>query len=358
MLFFISHSISLGTIVSIFFKMKKFEFFVSILVMLMLSACSHERLKIDVTDVLIPEVKVERLEQDVFKMDVSNITEATKKLETKYGHFYSSYFSVLLNNGGIKDSSYAYRIKQFINDPTMAEVYANCQKEFPNTDKIKEDISEAFKHYKHYFPDKKLPKVVTMITGFNYPVVAIDSTIGIGIEMYLGSNSKYYKMLSWPHYKTMFMNKEAILPDAVRTWMGSEFQYNMSTNDFISEIIYMGKILFLSDALLPNTPDSLKIHYSNPQLQYCKQNEFNIWSYFAAKKLLYTTDQSEIIKFTSEGPFTSALSKEAPPFIGYWVGWQIVRKYMQHNPDVTVEQLIKESDAQKILLKANYKPLK
>ena len=165
-------------------------------------------------------------------------------------------------------------------------------------------------------------------------------------------------MLTLPHYKTMFMNKENIIPDATRAWMITEFPYNMNKSDFLSEITYIGKIMYLTDALLPAVQDSLKIQYSQQQLDYCSQNEFNVWSYFASEKLLYSTDQTEIMKFTSEGPFTSAFSKEAPPRIGYWIGWQIVKQYMKNNPEISLEQLMKEVDAQKILNKEKYKPRK
>ena len=132
----------------------------------------------------------------------------------------------------------------------------------------------------------------------------------------------------------------------------------MNKNDFLSQIIYMGKILYLTDDLLPEVQDTLKIRYTAPQMEYCMENEFNIWSYFAAQKIIYTTNQAEIIKFTSEGPFTSALSKQSPPRIGYWVGWRIVRQYMKNNPKVSLEQLMKETDAQQILAKSKYKPRK
>jgi hypothetical protein len=338
--------------------MKKFVIYISVPLSLFISGCRNNPLDVDISKVSVPEVEINRLEQDVFKIDTADIKAATLKLEAKYGHFYSSYFSVLLNNGGIRDSSYSFRIKQFISDKDMKEAYADCQNEFPTTDKLKEDFTQSFKYFNYYFPKKKLPKVSTMITGFNYPTINLDSTIGIGLDMYLGSKNKFYQWLTFPRYKTMFMNKENIVPDAIHSWMLTEFPYNMNKSDFISEMTYMGKILYLTDALLPATPDTLKIHYSQAQMDYCHQNEFNVWSYFAAQKLIYTTDQAEIMKFTSDGPFTSAFSKEAPPLIGYWVGWQIVRQYMKNNPDVTLEELMNETDAQKILTKAKYKPAK
>lgn len=323
---------------------------------LFFSCCTDKRLNIDVSGVTIPDVTINRLEQDLFKMDTNDIQQSTKLLQAKYGHFYSTYITGIINNGNLRDSSYAFRVKQFIADPDMKAAYADCQRTFPSTDTIKQQFTELFKHFRYYFPKRNLPKVVTMMSGFNSSVVVVDSTLSIGLEMYLGNDNKFYQMLAFPHYKTMFMNKENIITDIARSWMMEEFPYTMNQSDFLSEIIYYGKIMYLTDALLPNVQDTLKIKYTKRQLDYCTQNEFNIWSYFAAQKMLYTTDQAEIMKFTAEGPFTTAFSKDAPPRIGYWTGWQIVRQYMKKNPTVTLEELMKENNAQMILSKSKYKP--
>lgn len=336
--------------------MKKNNAYAFVVLLLFFASCGSNNHDIDVSDVQINTVHIDRLEQDVFTMDTSKILETTKKLQIKYGHFYSSYIVGIINNGAISDSSYAYRMKRFVTDHDMREAYDDCQKKYPDLDFLEKDLTEIFKHYNYYFPKRYLPKTVTMMSGFNYPVVVVDSTLAIGLDMYLGNESKFYKMLAMPNYKSMFMNRETIAPDAVRTWMLTEFPYNMNKSDFLSEIIYVGKIMYLSDVLIPQVHDSLKVQYTQKQLDYCTQNEFNVWSYFVAQKLLYTTNQAEIVKYTSEGPFTSAFSKESPPRIGYWLGWQIVRQYMKNNPSTTVEQLMKEEDAQQLLARSKYKP--
>ena len=340
------------------FYMKYCIVYLSTVVVFLFTSCGSNHLDIDVSDSTIPDVKINRLEQDVFNIDTTDIKTSSEKLQTKYGHFYSSFISRIINNGGLHDSSYLERMKQFISDRDMLEAYADCQKAYPTTDFLNKELTELYKHFHYYFPDRKLPKPITMMSGFNYSVVLLDSTLAIGLEMYLGGDNKFYQMLTLPHYKTMFMNKENIAPDAARAWMITEFPYHMNKSDFLSEITYIGKIMYLTDALLPHVPDSLKIQYSQQQLDYCSQNEFNVWSYFAAQKLLFSTNQTEIMKFTNEGPFTSAFSKESPPRIGYWIGWQIVRQYMKNNPETSMEQLMEEVDAQKILNKSKYKPKK
>jgi hypothetical protein len=326
--------------------------------LLILFSCENKRTDVDVSHVQVSHSRINRLEQDLFKIDTSNIIGASKRLEKKYGTFYATYNKGILNNGGIKDSTYTNQLKRFISDKDMREAYHDCQKMYPDVTFLEEETKEMFQHFNYYFPNKKTPEVITMMSGFNYSTIIVDSTLAIGLEMYLGSNSKFYTMLGLPYYKIMFMNKNNIASDALRTWMFEEFKYNMNKNDFLSDIVYLGKIIYLNDAILPEINDTIKMQYTQKQLDYCIKNEFNIWTYFIAQKLLYTTDHAEIMKFTGEGPFTTALSKEAPPRIGYWIGLQIVRQYMKHNPDITLEQLMNETDAQKILTKSKYKPRK
>lgn len=338
--------------------MRNFRAYLYIVLFLTLVSCGNDPLNIDVSDSTVPDITINRLEQDVFTMDTNDVAGATKKLQAKYGRFYTTFISGILNNGGLRDSSYSFRMKSFINDYSMHKAFEDSQKKYPTMDAIRQQLLKSYRLFNFHFPNRNLPKPITMISGFNYSVVMADSTLAIGLETYLGSNNEFYAALGVPKYKSMFMNEENIVPDAIRQWMLTEFPNNMNKKDFLSEIIYTGKIMYLTDALLPNIPDSLKIQYSIAQMNYCDQNEFNVWSYFAAQKLLYTTDQAEIMKFTSDGPFTSALSKEAPPRIGHWIGWQLVRQYMKNNPEITLQDLMNESDAQLILAKSKYKPEK
>ena len=66
----------------------------------------------------------------------------------------------------------------------------------------------------------------------------------------------------------------------------------------------------------------------------------------------------DIMKLTSDGPFTSIFPQESPSRAGVWIGWQIIRKYMVENPNMTIQDLMNEKDAQLILAKSKYKPRK
>ena len=63
-----------------------------------------------------------------------------------------------------------------------------------------------------------------------------------------------------------------------------------------------------------------------------------------------------VSKFTGEGPFTTGFVKESPARTGVWIGWNIVKKYMDKNANISLDQLMHETDAQKILSLSKYKP--
>lgn len=329
-----------------------------VLLILFITGCTKNKLEVDASEVKIKDFTIHRLEQDMFNMKPDSIKNYTPLMQKKYGKFYTRFVSNIINKGGTEDSSYSYNLSRFITDKDMREAFKQTQAIYADVNWLKKDLSSAFKYFKYYFAERPIPKVITFMSGFNYSIANTDSTLGVGLEMYLGSDNEFYKMVQFPKYKTNAMRKEYIVPDCIKGWMNTEFENKMNKADFLSEIVYRGKIMYLTEALLPETHDTLRFAYTGKQLEWCKENEGNVWSYFLEQKLLYSKDYTEIGKYISEGPFTSAFSKESPAGIGAWIGLQIVKKFMDKNDKVTVKELMEENDAQLILSRSKYKPRK
>ncbi len=329
------------------------------LCIVLLASCNSNRLKIDVSNITIPPVKVERLEKDMFSMPVDSIYQYSPRLEKKYGKFYARFvIDIVFGGGGVMDSSYAASLRRFITDNDLRHVYDTCERIYPDMKFLESGLTDAFKHFKYYFPDRQLPKVITAISGFNNELAYFDSTLEISLDWYMGTKSPFYIMLRWPDYKVMHLSKDYMLSDAIYGWLQSIFKPNENKNDMLSAIIHEGKIRYLQDALLPEVDDTIKMWYTKKQMEYCKQFEFNVWAKIIEKNLLYSTDPTNITKYTEDGPFIAEISHECPSRIGNWYGWQIVRNYMAKNSKVTLAQLMDETDADKILRKSGYKPKK
>jgi hypothetical protein len=189
-----------------------------------------------------------------------------------------------------------------------------------------------------------------------------DQYLGIGLDMFLGKDSKFYKAIiqSVPLYLSRRFTPEYIVPRVTETYAHEElFPEPDEKKSLLAKMVFQGKILYFLDQVLPeNTPDSVKIGYTSDQLQWAQNFEGNIWAYFLENNFLYETDYQKIQVFLSEGPFTPGLgeNRESAPKLGVWTGWQMVKKYMAEHPEITLQQLMADHDAQKILNQSRYKP--
>ena len=336
-----------------------FRFLLCITIVNCLTACKHDRLDIDTSVVSMEPIVFKRLDKDIFALNPQNVEQKTAEMQKTYGIFYNRFITAIINNGGVIDSLYTQSLLRFVSDKDMNAAYNDLKKTISDNDigLLEDNLTEVVKRYKVFFPQRKTPQqFVTFMSGFNYNIVYVDSTLGIGLDMYLGSNNSFYTALQIPKFKSRTMNKEHLLADAVRGWVITEFDNADPVNNLLNHMIFYGKTFYVCDALMPNVHDSLKIGYTTAQLEYCKQYEKNLWGFMVKDNKLYENDLKTVAEFTSDGPFTGSISKECPPRIAMWIGWQIVKSYMEHNEDVTLEQLMAEKDVQKILSKSKYKP--
>ncbi|MFN8116698.1 MAG: hypothetical protein U0W65_11340 [Bacteroidia bacterium] len=323
------------------------------------TGCKNSQLDIDTSKVNLEPITFKRLDKDVFALTPENCQQKMMEYQKKYSTFYTRYVSSIVNNGGQIDSLYSQTLLRFINNQDIKHAYDDLTKIYTDNDVelIGDDMTEAVKRFKVFFPKRKTPKqFVTFMSGFQFNVVYVDSTLGIGLDMYLGTNNVFYNMMQLPKFRTRTMNKEHVLSDAVRGWVITEFDNADPVNNLLNHMIFYGKIFYVCDALLPNVQDSIKMGYTSAQMQYLDKYEKNVWGFFAKDNKLYDNDMKLVSEFTSDGPFTRAISKECPPRVAMWLGRQIVKSYMEHNEDVTLEDLMNEKDAQKILSKSKYKP--
>lgn len=323
------------------------------------TGCKNSQLDIDTSKVNLEPITFKRLDKDVFALTPENCQQKMMEYQKKYSTFYTRYVSSIVNNGGQIDSLYSQTLLRFINNQDIKHAYDDLTKIYTDNDVelIGDDMTEAVKRFKVFFPKRKTPKqFVTFMSGFQFNVVYVDSTLGIGLDMYLGTNNVFYNMMQLPKFRTRTMNKEHVLSDAVRGWVITEFDNADPVNNLLNHMIFYGKIFYVCDALLPNVQDSIKMGYTTAQMQYLDKYEKNVWGFFAKDNKLYDNDMKLVSEFTSDGPFTRAISKECPPRVAMWLGRQIVKSYMEHNEDVTLEDLMNEKDAQKILSKSKYKP--
>ena len=311
----------------------------------------------DVSSIQV-NIKIERFDKELFAGKNKNIIDIDKQLDSKYGLFYDDFIHRILDSKYSNTESLANLYK----DQAYTDLSKEVDSVFPNLKVQEEGLNETFKYIKYYYPKAKIPKFISFASGFAYQMPVGDNYLGIGLDMFLGKNSKFYKAIvqSVPLYLSRRFAPEYIVPRVAETYAHEELFAEPDDNrTLLSKMIFQGKVLYFLDQVLPeNLSDSIKIGYTQQQLDWVQNFEGDIWAYFLENNYLYETDYQKIQVFLSEGPFTPGLgeNRDSAPKLGVWMGWQIVKKYMKAHPDVTLQQLMADNDAQKILNQSKYKP--
>ncbi len=316
-------------------------------------ACSCRQSSSDVSlkGITIKPVTIHRYEKALFSIPPENLKQELPALAGEFRIFLGDQFLEQAN---------LMRLQSFVSDTAMQALYRASQQDYPDLSQLCSELDLAFRYFKYYFPEKATPVVFTYISGLDTdnPVLYSSDGMIISLDLFLGKDEPIYTKSGLPRYKTDRLTSEHITPQCMEEVGRSLVVIDEERQSLLDLMVAEGKILYFADITLPKVPDALKIGYSPAQIDWCVANEARIWAFLVENNLLFTTDPEAVGKLMTDGPFTSGFGQESPGRIGAWVGWQIVKNYMQRNPDEPVAKMMQEKDAQKILEGSRYKPRK
>lgn len=330
----------------------KYNFIIVFASVILFSCEEKNRLNIDVPNENA-SLQFERIDQQLFNTPIQKDSALKMhfQLLNQYPELYKSFVEVMLQQGRAADTLTAFQMVEFLSNKDMREIFSAINEIYPQQAFFKEEFTTAFTYYKHYFPESYIPRIVGFYSNYNAKTLLADSSIAIGLELYLGANHNVTQQVVSPNLPQYLKNKmepDYLVSDALKYFLLTQY-YQPIGDDFLSTIVSMGKIMYLLDALQPKVEDWKKMGYTKEQMEWCTENEEQIWKYIVEEQLLFSINQERINHFTDEGPFTKGLPQESPAMVGIWTGWQMVRDYMNENSKVSLQDLIDETDSKKIL---------
>ena len=354
-------------------KMIKKSIFIilfSLLISFFIATCKND-IKEDENNSKISEINL-KLDIARFDVDLFNAKSAEDilALKKKYPEFYPVYiYQIMEGISGDSRTGEAEAAHNLLNNFVTVPDFGLWLKHradtaFPNIKDFEEELTTAMKRYKFYFTKDTIPKFITFLSPLviNFPFIEGTNQIGIGLDMYLGSDFKPYHAYNladqFPNYRIRKMRKDYLLRDLITAIVVKKTDKTKPGSRLIDDMITEGKILYITEALIPQTPDSIKLGYTPEQTDWAAKYESEVWAKMVDSKSIYSTKQEDIRDYLNDGPFTTADGYGAgtAPRIGAYIGWQIIKKYMKKYPDTTLEQLVSLSDADDIVTKSRYKP--
>ncbi len=325
------------------------------LLLLFFLGCKPKPKAPDVSKIPV-KLNILRFEDAFFGLDSNRLETALNELDRNYPGFAKDF---LFNIMGTTPSTAVKDIKSFSNSYRL--MYDSSKKIFANFQPIANQVELGLKYVKYYFPNYAIPKnLVTFIGPINsYGNIITTDALAVGLQLYMGRNYSLYStemgQQLYPEYLSRRFEQAYIPVNCMNNIIEDLYPNKSLGMPLVDQMVETGKRQFLLDHLLPSLPDSLKLGYTQQQVEDCNNNESNIWAFFIQNNLLYQTEPEITKEYMNEAPFTVALGSNFPGFIGKFVGWKLVQKYMESHPDLELSKLM-DTPARKIFEEAKYKP--
>lgn len=309
----------------------------------------------------IEPVSILRFEKELFEVNPDSLESDLRILKQKYGEFYHSYAAdILAMPENPNDSLFINSMRMLLGYDPLVQLRNTVDSAYSDLAAEEKQLTQAMGIYKKQFPDEVSPKFVTFISEFGYANITYNNMVGIGLDMYLNERFRdFYIALEFPEFMIRKLKRPYIVPYAVKAFATMKLE-DQNTRDkrFIATMLVEGKIRYFTKALLPDVHDTLIMGYTAEQLAWCRNNEPEIWKHFVEKEWIYKNEPSQFIRYFTDGPFTSAdgVPAESSPMIGTYIGWQILKHYIKNNPNVSLQDLMSETDFDKILKLSKYRP--
>jgi len=298
------------------------------------------------------EINLLRYEQDLFNIDQANMAAA-------FAQMYGKYPDNIVAKGAWENPVMLQSIKEFLNDPTIQEIYQETNKQYADMSDFKKQITPALTLYLTHFPDETIPDFCTLVSGIDFDmpqVFGYKNTIFICLDMYLGKDCKFYGQAGMPKYIAARCDKKYMATDCFSKALVYKHLPDKTLVTLLDNMVDAGKKMLFTQTMFPTTDPQDILGYSKDQYKWAVSHESAIWHRMIEKNLVYDNSDDVVRRMMDEAPFTRDLGNDSPGRLGVFIGFQIVQSYMKTHPGTTLKDLMKMTDSQKFLKESGYKP--
>lgn len=270
-----------------------------------------------------------------------------------------------LMSDGLRDSMLAVSLGGLLSDPNMYKLLDTIGQHFSGAYSFEKAFLPPLKRYHLLFPEHPLPAVRTHVNGYDPSgiVQQLDQTFISGDGRFFSFGLHYFMGADFPLYSPN-------IPMYIRRRFSPAYMPVMLARDLadgavgppdpgrrptlLDKMVHEGIKLALLQRLLPHTPDSLLLFYTEKEMAWAWHFEQEV--YKELKPRLYETDFLVHRDFLSEKPFSNEFSDQSAPRLGQFIGWRIVVAWLERNGWDKLPELCKMSDYDSLYRAARYKP--
>jgi hypothetical protein len=232
------------------------------------------------------------------------------------------------------DSAFINGLERVHSHPFNRTVFKTLDKRAKWRMRTFNEIHAGLKRLHFLAPNVPTAKTVYFIySQFAASAYSSPKSIVIGQERYLGPNHPIITQLPPQQFYSWIkegMQANYASSDALLSWLSTNVLKPTDEN-LASEMIRWGKLLAILEIISPELELNNQLRYSKADLDWALNAERGFWEYLVDQQFLFKTDQELIMNFLNEGPYTIGLPQESPDRMGRFLGYRMVKQYIDAN---------------------------
>lgn len=295
------------------------------------------------------DIKVHRYDMLLDEFISLNSFSALQKMSAEYPQETKFLIEEVLAIGSVSDDNINLRLREYYSDPLLTNLYRDALTKFADMSRIERDFTRAFKRLKRELPHMTVPRVYAQFSALNQSVVVGDSILGFSIDKYMGADYPLYSQFYYA-YQLPAMSPERIVPDCMAFYLLSEYPFPWEWHrTLLDQILHRGKIHWVVSRIMGTETLEEEMGYTPEEGNWCRERRERIWNYLKESGQLHSTDPELVRTYLQPAECTYPLGLDSPGEVGVWLGMQIIDEYMAKNKNMSIADLLRETDYRSLL---------
>lgn len=288
-----------------------------------------------------------------------------RELQKEHGRFFDLWLNEVLDfskYGAINDTLKTYYLWDFIQ--ANKKVFFAIDKHYKYYPDLQKDIAIAFKKLNEKIGEIDSPVLYSYFSQFSNYNTFVDTTKGKTIlafssEMFMNDTFILYKILNVPDFFNRFNKTSQIQVMLLWNYLKARYENPAQGDKMINEAVFNGKIWYTIADILGKDKLAANLGYSSDEWSRMLREEGQIWRHYLNEDAIFSSDFNKYKRYFAYGnrTFGSGIPDDCPPLIGSFSGYRIVSAFMEKT-GMSLNDLWKTKDANEILRKSGYNPLK
>lgn len=300
---------------------------------LFVTSCGETSKENNVGD--FPPLKVHRLDKTISEYSKSNDKSLLEDSIVKNGVMA---VSAMLNMGHPIENAF----EEYVKSEDLKVFTTEVDKSFSDLASIENVLGGVKINIEKELPGVKMCDIYSIVsTNRHHSIYMTDSlTMLLVLNHYLGANHNAYK--GFDEYIKATKDEKYIPYDVIEALIANTSYAYHSTREepLLAMLLYQGALVEAKMRIVPGATLASALGYNEEQLKWLEDNEKKAWETIVSQEMLYSTSPENISKLISPAPTTTIINANAPGRAGRYLGYKIVKAYLEKNPSTTLAQLL------------------